>query len=152
MTNGLSGGQTRPSEQIYYALGGMLGGSRLSPKVKTKFGKMKMKKISKSNIENKNSENDQRQAEILKICDDPKLRYLAGEMVRLEKELDYLRGKPKYREHPTDPSIIKVTPAFHAYSKLLSQYKEIVKLLMKETGESGDSSPLREYLNSLRGD
>ena len=48
---------------------------------------------------------------------------------------------------------MKISPAFYAYHRTLSSYKEIVRVLSKISGESEeDISPLRQYLNGLNSD
>ncbi len=73
---------------------------------------------------------------------------LIDEMVYLEEQLDYLRGLPKIKVHPNDPSKQKPTPAAKLYKEYLQQYINVVKILLKATGadETEEESPLREWM------
>ena len=84
---------------------------------------------------------------------DPKTRRLVAEMVKLEAMLDELSPDkiPHYRVNPNNPEQIKRNPAFDMYHKILSQYKEIVRVLLKAINDDGvEISPLRAYLNGLK--
>ena len=74
---------------------------------------------------------------------------LINEMVYLEKQLDELRGLPKIKVHPSDPSKQKTTPAAKLYKEYLQQYTIIVRILMRATGadEVEEDSPLRKWMN-----
>lgn len=87
------------------------------------------------------------------LLKDPKTRRLVQEMIRLETELDTLSPDrmPHYRINPNNPVQMKVTPAFYAYHKTLSTYKEIVRVLLKTEDGSEEDSPLRAYLKKLKG-
>ena len=90
-----------------------------------------------------------RKEELLKLIEnDATLIPLIDEMVYLEEQLDYLRGLPKIKVHPNDPSKQKPTPAAKMYKEFLQQYTNIVKILMKATGidESEEESPLRKWV------
>lgn len=90
--------------------------------------------------------------ELAAFAKDPKTRRLVSEMIRLETELDALSPDrmPHYRVNPNNPAQMKVTPAFYAYHKTLSAYKEIVRVLLKAAGgDGGEVSPLRAYLDSI---
>lgn len=91
----------------------------------------------------------ERAEKLRKLATDVKTAQLIEEMITLENLLETLKQKDFYRENPNNKAQIKISPAFYAYQKCLSQYKEIVKLLLVATG-SGETSPLREYLNSLK--
>lgn len=83
--------------------------------------------------------------ELKKTSKDPKLQKLFEEMVKLEQELDDLSGVEKYRRNPKNPAQIKIDPAFYAYHKTLSSYKEIVRVLINKCDGGEDESPLRAY-------
>ena len=90
-----------------------------------------------------------RKEELLKLIEnDATLIPLIDEMVYLEEQLDYLRGLPKIKVHPNDPSKQKPTPAAKMYKEFLQQYTNIVKILIKATGidESEEESPLRKWV------
>lgn len=91
-----------------------------------------------------------RKDELLKLIgEDTTLIPLVDEMVYLEEQLDYLRGLPKIRVHPTDPSKQKPTPAAKMYKEFLQQYTNVVKILLRVTGadEAEEVSPLRVWMN-----
>jgi hypothetical protein len=94
--------------------------------------------------------NQTREEQLRALATDVKTAQLIEEMILLEKQLDDLKQVDFYRVHPKDKSKIKISPAFYAYHKCLAAYKEIVKLLLKTMGD-GEESPLRQYLNELRG-
>lgn len=80
---------------------------------------------------------------------DPVLMPLITEMVELEDQLDYLRTLPKIKVHPKDPTKQKATPAAKLYKECLQQYTNIIRILMRSTGEDFDDaeSPLRKWFN-----
>ncbi len=92
---------------------------------------------------------EERAAKLRKLATDVKTAQLIEEMITLESQLDILKQKDFYRENPSNKARIKVLPAFYAYNKILSQYKEVIKLILAATGNS-ETSPLREYLRSLK--
>ena len=92
---------------------------------------------------------EKRLEELKKTSNDPKLSKLFEEMVKLEAELDDLSGVEKYRRNPNNPKQIKVDPAFYAYHKTLSAYKEIVRVLLGKCDDGEEESPLRAYLKEL---
>lgn len=87
--------------------------------------------------------------QLKELATDIKTSRLIEEMIDLEKELDELKQFEFYKVNPKNKAQMKTTDAFYAYQKCLSAYKEIVKLLIKETGNS-ETSPLREYLQKLK--
>ena len=94
---------------------------------------------------------EKRLKELKKITDDKCLDKLLVEMVRLENELDTLNSVEKIRVNPECvKNPVKVLPAFYAYHKTLSAYKECIKLIVKQSGETDETSPLRDYLNNLK--
>ena len=74
---------------------------------------------------------------------------LIADVVELERLLDQLRGLPKLRVHPEDPTRQKVTPAAKLYKEYLQQYINAIKVLQKRAGadDATDESPLRRWLN-----
>lgn len=80
---------------------------------------------------------------------------LFDEMDFIEGQLVELKKKPFIKYHPTDPTIQKQTAAGKLYKELLSQEKDIVRILcsqLHKTGNDNDESPLRNYLRSLEND
>ena len=91
-----------------------------------------------------------RKDELLKaIENDVTLIPLIDEVVYLEEQLDYLRGLPKIKVHPTDPTWQRATPAAKQYKELLQQYTNIIKILLKATGADveDEESPLRKWMH-----
>ena len=74
---------------------------------------------------------------------------LIADVVELEAQLDVLRGLPKIRVHPDDPTKQKLTPAAKLYKEYLQQYINAIKVLQKRAGkdETAEESPLRRWLN-----
>lgn len=93
-----------------------------------------------------------RREELLQIFDESQslLMPLVSEAVYLEEQLDYLRGLPKIRVNPKDPSLQKATPAAKLYKEYLQQYTNVMKVLLNEATEEGESedSPLREWFRA----
>lgn len=91
-----------------------------------------------------------REKQLAELRKDPKLTRLVDEMLRLENDLDELIKLPKLRTNPKDKTKVKLSPAFYAYHRTLSTYKEIVRVLSKISGsDENEISPLREYLNRM---
>lgn len=93
---------------------------------------------------------EKRFEELKKAVNDARLNKLLEEMVRLEIELDKLGKTEMLHYNPADASQVKIRPAFYAYHKTLSAYKECVKLLVKQAEETEAESPLREYLKKIK--
>lgn len=92
---------------------------------------------------------EERKSELLGVIEENStLIPLIDEMVYLEEQLDHLRPLPKIKIHPKDPSIQKVTPAAKLYKELLQQYTNIIRIIMKITGEDDtqEESPLRTWV------
>lgn len=72
---------------------------------------------------------------------------LISEAIYLEEQLDYLRGLPKIRVNPKDPSMQKATPAAKLYKEYLQQYTNVIKILVRESAadEGEEESPLRAW-------
>lgn len=91
-----------------------------------------------------------RKDELLKVIEnDVTLIPLIDEVIYLEEQLDYLRGLPKIKVHPTDLTKQRATPAAKQYKELLQQYTNIIKILLKATGADVDDeeSPLRKWMH-----
>lgn len=91
-----------------------------------------------------------RRDELIKAIGDKTLTPMVDEMVYLEEQLDMLRGLPKIKVHPKDPTIQKATPAAKMYKEYLQQYLNIVRILLRLTGadENEEDSPLRAWVRS----
>ena len=80
-----------------------------------------------------------------------KAERLIDEIIFIEKQLDELRLLPFIKTNPKDPTKQKATPAAKQYKELLQQYNNTMKLLLKisgDLGETEETSPLREWLNN----
>lgn len=87
---------------------------------------------------------------IAHVGEDILLVPLINDMVDLEEQLDYLRTLPKIKVHPKDKTKQKATPAAKLYKECLQQYTNIIRILMRVTGEDFDdaeASPLRKWFN-----
>lgn len=96
-----------------------------------------------------------RKEELLRLIENnTALLPLIDEMVYLEEQLDYFRGLPKIKVHPSDQSKQKPTPAAKLYKEYLQQYTNVVKILLRATGadENEEESPLRKWMNQRLGD
>ena len=77
----------------------------------------------------------------------PALKPLIAHMDSLEAQLKVLEAAPKFRVNPNNPEHQKILPAFYAYTKTLSAYKECLKLILAaEKGSEEDESPLRKFV------
>lgn len=78
---------------------------------------------------------------------------LVDEIIFLEGQLRELRKYPFISVNPKNPAQQKPTPASKQYKELLQQYNNCIKILLGVIGKEagGETSPLREYLNSLKG-
>lgn len=90
-----------------------------------------------------------RAAKLRELATDVKTAQLIEEMILLEGQIEGLKKAKFYKINPKDSSQVKISPAFYAYHKCLSAYKEIIKLLIASTGTS-ETSPLREYLKRIK--
>ena len=94
---------------------------------------------------------ENRLKEMKKAANDARLDKLLEEMVNLERELDALNSVKKFRLNlDNEKNPIKISPAFYAYHKTLSAYKECLKLIIKQVDDTEEESPLRQYLNSIK--
>ena len=90
-----------------------------------------------------------RKEELLnEIGDDVRLLPLIDEMIYLEEELEYLRKLPKIRINAKDKTKQKATPAARMYREALTQYTNIIRVLVRAKGieDNEDDSPLREWM------
>ena len=77
----------------------------------------------------------------------PALKPLLAHMDSLEAQLKVLEAAPKFKVNPNNPEQQKILPAFYAYTKTLSAYKECLKLILAaEKGNEEDESPLRQFV------
>ncbi len=78
---------------------------------------------------------------------------LIEDIVFLEDRLTILRQYPFISVNPSNPAQQKPTAAAKQYKELLQQYTNCIKILLGVLGnaETEDVSPLREYLNRLKG-
>lgn len=77
---------------------------------------------------------------------------MVDELIFVEGQLVELKKMPFVRVHPDDVSKQKSTAAYKVYKDLLSQEREILRMLLMSLRKDGDGdgeSPLRAYLNSL---
>ena len=81
------------------------------------------------------------------IDNDATLEPLIDDMIYLEEQLDYLRKLPKLKVHPKDKTKQKPTPAARLYREALTNYTNIIRLLLRAKGidENDETSPLREW-------
>jgi len=78
---------------------------------------------------------------------------LLGEIVFLEEQLTELKKYPFITVNPKNRAQQKPTAAAKQYKELLQQYNNCIKILLGVLGksETEETSPLREYLNRLKG-
>lgn len=82
----------------------------------------------------------------LESCN-PVLKPLIAHMDSLEAQLKVLESAPKFKVNPNNPEQQKILPAFYAYTKTLSAYKECLKLILAaEKGNEEEESPLRKFV------
>jgi hypothetical protein len=77
---------------------------------------------------------------------------LIDEIVFLEFQLQTLKEYPFISVNPKNPAQQRTTYAAKQYKDLLQQYNNCIKILLGVLNkiETGDTSPLREYLNRMR--
>ena len=100
-----------------------------------------------------------RAAELKKLCvglDDAAKTTTAqiiDEIIFLEGQLTKLKQYPFITINPKNPAQQKPTAAAKQYKELLQQYNNCIKILLGVLGksETEETSPLREYLNRLKG-
>lgn len=78
---------------------------------------------------------------------------LIDDIVYLEGQLVELKKYPFIKVNPKDPSQQRATPAAKQYKELLQQYNNCIKIMLGVLGkiETAETSPLREYLQRLKG-
>lgn len=101
----------------------------------------------------------ERKEELLQlICkngsnNDIKTRQLVDEIIFVEEQLVYLKTLPFININPKNPMQQKTTPAAKQYKELLQQYNNSLRLLLKMSGDIGESeeeSPLRRWAKSRK--
>lgn len=100
-----------------------------------------------------------RKEELLQISckngsnNDIKARQLVDEIIFVEERLVYLKTLPFININPKNPMQQKTTPAAKQYKELLQQYNNSLRLLLKMSGDIGESeeeSPLRQWAKSRK--
>lgn len=100
-----------------------------------------------------------RKEELLQIVckdgmnNDVKARQLVDEIIFVEEQLVYLKTLPFININPKNPMQQKTTPAAKQYKELLQQYNNSLRLLLKMSGDIGESeeeSPLRQWAKSRK--
>lgn len=84
---------------------------------------------------------------------DIKARQLVDEIIFVEEQLVYLKTLPFININPKNPMQQKTTPAAKQYKELLQQYNNSLRLLLKMSGDIGESeeeSPLRQWAKSRK--
>ena len=108
----------------------------------------------KSQISNfhfeKGVKNTDRKEELLKILektDKEITEPLADEVIFLESQLDRLKKLPMLRVNPNNPEQQKSTPAAKLYKEFLQQYVNVIKVLLRQTGDETnvESSALEKW-------
>lgn len=85
---------------------------------------------------------------------DKKYEKIIEDAVFLEEQCDKLRQLPFLVVNKKNPGLQKATPAARQYRECLSQYTNIIRILMKATGDDGteEESPLRKWINGITKD
>lgn len=100
-----------------------------------------------------------RKEELLQIIckdgmnNDVKAKQLVDEIVFIEEQLVELRKLPFISVNPNNPMQQKATPASKQYKEFLQQYNNSLKLLLKLSGDIGESeedSPLRKWIKDRK--
>lgn len=84
---------------------------------------------------------------------DVKAKQLVDEIVFIEEQLVELRKLPFININPNNPMQQKATPASKQYKEFLQQYNNSLKLLLKLSGDIGESeedSPLRKWIKDRK--
>ena len=109
---------------------------------------LKWKQYAEFNADDAYEDNDEEELEEV----NPALKPLLAHMDSLEAQLKVLETAPKFKVNPNNPEQQKILPAFYAYTKTLSAYKECLKLILAaEKGNEEDESPLRKFVLSMSG-
>lgn len=80
-----------------------------------------------------------------------KARQLIDEIVFLEQRMTELKQYPFIAVNPKNPAQQKPTAASRQYKEFLQQYNNSLRLLLRITGDIGESeeeSPLRKWVKS----
>lgn len=84
---------------------------------------------------------------------DVKATQLIDEILFIEEQLIFLKTLPFININPKNPMQQKATPAAKQYKELLQQYNNSLRLLLKMSGDIGESeeeSPLRQWAKSRK--
>jgi hypothetical protein len=84
---------------------------------------------------------------------DIKAEQLIDEIVFIEEQLRELKKLPFISVHPKNPALQKATPASKQYKELLQQYNNSMRLLLRMSGEYGETeedSPLRKWIKGRK--
>ena len=84
---------------------------------------------------------------------DIKAKQLVDEIIFIEEQFVYLKTLPFININPKNPMQQKTTPAAKQYKELLQQYNNSLRLLLKMSGDIGESeeeSPLRKWAKSRK--
>lgn len=100
-----------------------------------------------------------RKEKLEKLCDElddgakTATLQLVDEIVFLESRLTELKKYPFIAVNPKNPVQQRTTYAAKQYKELLQQYNNCIKIMLGVFGkiETAEVSPLRQYLNQLRG-
>ena len=85
--------------------------------------------------------------------DELKARQLIDEIVFLENKMSELKKMPFIACNPKNPAQQKSTAAAKQYKEFLQQYNNSMRLLLRITGDIGDTeeeSPLRAWLKARK--
>ena len=83
--------------------------------------------------------------------DELKARQLIDELVFIEERMTELKQYPFIAVNPKNPAQQKPTAASRQYKEFLQQYNNSLRLLLRITGDIGESeeeSPLRQWVKS----
>jgi len=85
----------------------------------------------------------------------PIIRELVAQMAGLEQRIEAITSLPLIAYNPDNPVEQRETAAGKQYTKLLTTYSgivtQLVRLQRSVAGEAADSSPLRDWMLSLKG-
>ena len=89
----------------------------------------------------------------MKLFDNSNFEPLIDKMLFLESQLEQLEQLPMLKVNPNNPAQQKVTPAAKLYKEFLQQYTNVLKIIMRQTGdeEEDKQSLLRSWLK-MRGE
>lgn len=84
---------------------------------------------------------------------DIKAAQLIEEIIFIEEQLTELKKLPFIAVNPKNPMQQKATPASKQYKELLQQYNNSMRLLLRMSGEYGETeedSPLRKWVKGRK--